>query len=440
MERDSSPPGSIASHVNSAYSHTGSTRHIVNVMDGPLDPPNAPFASGGLGTSSIGSGSSSPTTRNSGEVSLTVNYLPTKFSTSMLAGGGTRKRKNGKKMEPVEPKVPKRGGGVEAFRSGEARMPSEGDEEYDGTWFGGNPKDPGPTSKKLRWNRFKWLLFLANTMFSTYSIVALIFCLLTWFNIWSHADVILVANRSELVISTIAASFGVLTSLIGWAGILLNNRPFLAVYTFFCWITFGLIVIPGYLSYKRSVFNLEGKLNAQWSRTLGQAGRATIQTQLSCCGYFSPFVEATVTQTCYSRSILPGCKAAYMQFESMVLQRWYTVAFLMVPAQILVILAGLLCSNHVTYRFGKGMMPKAYRLSMNSMAVIMDNYANQLAEQYGTEVAADMLARSRSNINLDVPNTAALDAMPTMPYQPPTSTPNYYVKYDSINAQAPTEF
>jgi hypothetical protein len=34
-----------------------------------------------------------------------------------------------------------------------------------------------------------------------------------------------------------------------------------------------------------------------------------------------------------------------------------------------------LCSNHVTYRFGKGMMPKAYRLSMNSMAVIMDNYA-----------------------------------------------------------------
>lgn len=65
---------------------------------------------------------------------------------------------------------------------------------------------------------------------------------------------------------------------------------------------------------------------------------------------------------------------------------------------------------------------------------------SQLAEQYGTEVAADMLARSRSNINLDVPNTAALDAMPTMPYQPPTSTPNYYVKYDSINAQAPTEF
>ena len=26
-------------------------------------------------------------------------------------------------------------------------------------------------------------------------------------------------------------------------------------------------------------------------------------------------------------------------------------------------------------RFGKGMMPKAYRLSVTSMAIIMDNYA-----------------------------------------------------------------
>ena len=42
------------------------------------------------------------------------------------------------------------------------------------------------------------------------------------------------------------------------------------------------------------------------------------------------------------------------------------------------IFAGLLRSNHITYRFGKGMMPKAYRLSMNSMAVIMGNYAKRV--------------------------------------------------------------
>jgi hypothetical protein len=312
----------------------------------------------------------------------------------MMAGGGARKRKSGKKGDPINPVMPKRGGGVEAFRSGEARMPGEGDEEdYDGLWFGGNPGDTGPTKRKLRWNKFKWMLFLANVMvcitivpfiasfltpiiqLSTYSIVAVIFCLLTWFNIWTHADIILVADRPLLIVSTIAAAVGIVASIIGWAGLLLNNRSFLAVYTFFCWITFAFIVLPGYLSYKRRVFNLEGKLNAQWSKQLGETGRATIQTQLSCCGWFSPFVEATVTQSCYSRSILPGCKTAYMKFEAKVLQRWYTAAFALVPAQIAVILAGLLCSNHVTYRFGKGMMPKAYRLSMNSMAVIMDNYA-----------------------------------------------------------------
>jgi len=50
---------------------------------------------------------------------------------------------------------------------------------------------------------------------------------------------------------------------------------------------------------------------------------------------------------------------------------------------------------------------------MNSMAVIMDNYASQLAEQYGEDVASDVLARSRSNLHLD--------ARPVEPYASGTS-------------------
>jgi hypothetical protein len=210
---------------------------------------------------------------------------------------------------------------------------------------------------------------------SAYTLTLLIFTLLTWFNVWKHADVVRAGNRTELIISTLAAAVGIITSLVGWAGILLNNRSFLAVYTFLLWITFVLLVTPGYLTYKRRTFNLEGKINAQWSRDLGAEGRLRIQNQLRCCGYFSPFVEATISQTCYARSILPGCKLPYIRYERMVLQRWYTVSFALVPLHLIIIVAGLLCSNHVTYRFGKGMMPKAYRLSMNSMAVIMDNYA-----------------------------------------------------------------
>ena len=203
----------------------------------------------------------------------------------------------------------------------------------------------------------------------------LIATLLIHFNVWTHADIIRVGNRPELIISTIAASLAVLTSLIGWSGILLNNRAFLAVYSFLLWICFALLVTPGYITYKKRTFNLEGKVNAQWSRDLGLDGRLRVQNQLHCCGYFNPFVEATVSQTCYARSLLPGCKGPYIQFERLILERWYTAVFAVVPAQLAIMVAALLCSNHVTYRFGKGMMPKAYRLNMNSMAVIMDNYA-----------------------------------------------------------------
>jgi hypothetical protein len=92
--------------------------------------------------------------------------------------------------------------------------------------------------------------------------------------------------------------------------------------------------------------------------------------------YTLAFVDATVTQVCYSRSILAGCKKPYLDFEKDVLRRWYLKAvFAIVPFRTAVIVTMLFFSDHVTYRFGKGMMPKRYRLSMGSMALIMENYA-----------------------------------------------------------------
>ncbi|KAJ7767341.1 hypothetical protein B0H16DRAFT_1789604 [Mycena metata] len=141
------------------------------------------------------------------------------------------------------------------------------------------------------------------------------------------------------------------------------------------------------------------------SQELGAAGHLTIQSVLGCCGYFSPFVEATVSAMCYSRSILPGCEQQSLEFPEKALTRWYIVSFGLVPVHIAIMAAGLLCSNHVTYRFGKGMtlkayrlaimatgllcsnhvtyrfgkgmIPKAYRLSREAMAVIMEQYARE---------------------------------------------------------------
>lgn len=328
---------------------------------------------------------------NTDNSSLSVNYLPTKFGAGLVS-----RRRYGKEHAGI----PKQGGGREAFRENEPRMPGANDEDYDGVqgaWFGPNEKKPA-----LRWTRFKWVMFVANIFLTVYSLVALIFCLLTWFLVWDRAEVVRVGNREELIVSTIAASVGIVTSLVGWAGILLNNRGFLAWYTFLLWICFAFLVTPGYITYKKRTFNLEGKVNSQWSQNLGAAGRLAIQNQLECCGYFSPFVLATVSQSCYARSILPGCKAPYMKYERMILQRWFALAFSLVPLHLFVMISALLCSNHVTYRFGKGMTPKAYRLDLDSMAVLMDNYADQLAEQYGSDAVDEVLAKSRSNLHLDV--------------------------------------
>jgi len=82
------------------------------------------------------------------------------------------------------------------------------------------------------------------------------------------------------------------------------------------------------------------------------------------------------------------------------------------------------------------------------MAIIMDNYArwafslrrvrrrlmfrlSEIAERYGTEVASDILTRSRSNLQLD--------AMPIMPYagnnmsKPPSAFLS--ARYDAVDTR-----
>ena len=76
--------------------------------------------------------------------------------------------------------VPKMGGGTDVFRSGEARMGGEGDEDEEDEeedngddkrsskrWFvRGRKQNFQPHNKKLRWNKFKWILFVSNIIVS----------------------------------------------------------------------------------------------------------------------------------------------------------------------------------------------------------------------------------------------------------------------------------
>ncbi len=127
-------------------------------MTSQLEPPALPFASN-ASLRSANSRTGSPLLRPQSTQSLSINYLPTKFSDAVLYNG----LKNRGKSFHLGPKP---GGGREAFRSGEARMPGEGDEDYDGvqgSFFG---KEGGRTPPRLRWNRFKWTLFFSNVLVS----------------------------------------------------------------------------------------------------------------------------------------------------------------------------------------------------------------------------------------------------------------------------------
>jgi hypothetical protein len=392
-------PGSSNDHFSGSYDHSRPMQEV-QYQDDLLVPPNLPFSEVTGGQYSDGGSSRGMSYTDLAELrsrnkdsrpaslSLSINYVPTKFTKLHAPGEYPHRRA-------------KQGGGRDAFAAGAARMSEPGlvDDDEGIVFQVGKGGLKAKHKPKLRWNRFKWILFGANCVLFLYGMAGLVCSILVWINVFFRSDILRVGNRTELILSTIAGTLIVFTSLLGFSGIFLNNRPFLAVYVLLLWVCLGFMVAPGYITYKRKTFNLEGKINQQWSRNLGTIGRLRIQDALKCCGYFSPAIEATISPLCYPRSVEDGCKNRYLKLERVVLRTWYTVSFALVPAHILILLAGLLCSNHVTYRFGKGLTPKRYRLDMDSMAVIMNDYATQIAAQYGPEVANE--AVTRSSLHLD---------------------------------------
>lgn len=147
--------------------HMPNPTQAANPFSDDLLPPTRPFGQSSSNRSSLSSLSSSSQRPLGGNgdngdkpTSLSVNYLPTKFSRPHSPGIHPRRIASNSKLK--SPANPIRGGGLAAFRSGEARMPGSHDEDYDGvrvsnTWGVGGGKGHRP-----RWNRFKWIIFTAN--------------------------------------------------------------------------------------------------------------------------------------------------------------------------------------------------------------------------------------------------------------------------------------
>ncbi|KAI7852990.1 hypothetical protein BDC45DRAFT_512014 [Circinella umbellata] len=222
---------------------------------------------------------------------------------------------------------------------------------------------PNTDQKKRQiWTARKWWILFANAILFCYGLGILLLALLTFFKLYQRADVVIVGERMILNLITATGVICLFTSILGFTGIMLNNRAVLTFYNLFLWACFGMIAAIGYVAYRKSKWNIEGKLSYQWHYDLTSDGRARIQANLHCCGYkqFTDFHERS--NKCFPRTLLPGCRFKYQEFTKEALKITWIVAFSLLPLHIFVLVTALLCSNHINRQFGKNLPPKIYRL------------------------------------------------------------------------------
>ncbi|KAI8885158.1 hypothetical protein K501DRAFT_246548 [Backusella circina FSU 941] len=217
-------------------------------------------------------------------------------------------------------------------------------------------------TKKKRWTKHKWWMLLSNTLLFCYGLGTLLLAFLTFFKFYLRADVMVVGERTIVNLILATGAICLFTSIVGYVGIMLNNRAILTFYNLLLWPSFGMIAAIGYTAYRRNKWNLEGKLSYQWHYDLTADGRARVQANLHCCGYksFTDYHERS--NKCFPRTLLPGCKFKYQNFTREALTITWIVAFSMIPIHLFVLFSALLCSNHINRKFGKGLPPKLYRL------------------------------------------------------------------------------
>lgn len=227
-----------------------------------------------------------------------------------------------------------------------------------------------------KWTAHKWCLVVSVASVFVCGAVGLTLSVLTWFAAYPAAPVLLVTDRPLIVVLTFASSLLLLASILGFTGALLNARPILAVYALLLLPSFIAGVSAGYIAYHKLAYSLDRKLSQAWNdERYDAASRLLIQSALQCCGWVSPLHSshaAAPSGTCYPLSALPGCRAPLAAFERGALGAVCRAVFaLFVPLHLANVFAALLCANHVSRRFGKGVTPARYRLTRDDVAEIL---------------------------------------------------------------------
>ena len=181
------------------------------------------------------------------------------------------------------------------------------------------------------------------------------------------APVVLITDSPALTLLTFSSFLLLLASLVGITGTLLNSRPILAVYVLLLFPSFLSFISVGYVTYKKANFSLDAKVSEAWNLWYSPGARTVLQGALGCCGWSGPLHGAAASGMCYARSPLPGCHGPLVRFERDALSSAAGTVFSLVPIHLANIFISLLCANHVTRRFGKGITPARYRLTAHDV-------------------------------------------------------------------------
>ncbi|KAF9348480.1 hypothetical protein BGX34_002460 [Mortierella sp. NVP85] len=107
------------------------------------------------------------------------------------------------------------------------------------------------------------------------------------------------------------------------------------------------LVYIGYIAFRRAKNHLRAHLKDEWIHSYTREQRLLVQRNLKCCGYQAPSYYGEYDLRCFPMTNLPGCQHKYNLYEDKLLTTCWNASFILVPFQLFVMIAALLCSNHV---------------------------------------------------------------------------------------------
>ncbi|KAF9549415.1 hypothetical protein EC957_003804 [Mortierella hygrophila] len=197
------------------------------------------------------------------------------------------------------------------------------------------------------WTRSKWILLFSAVLLLGYSAALFAVCLGYMLGHFEYSTVVMEFHSNIIYLALGGSIIGILTAIVGLIGIFKENRIWLSWYTIILWPVFAIYISVGYIAFRRAKNHLRVHLKDEWIHSYSREQRLLVQRQLKCCGFQDSLSYGEYDLRCFPMINLPGCLHKYNLYEDNVLTTAWTISFSIAPVQLFVMIAALMCSNHV---------------------------------------------------------------------------------------------